>query len=61
MHEDQDLFLVADDARLPDGEHVGRHRRDGQAQRYAPLEVVLPHKLGLNLKAHELNDVLERV
>ena len=61
MHEDENLLLVADDAGLAHRKHVGRHRRDGEAEGDAPLEVVLDDQLGMNLEAHELNDVLECV
>ena len=61
MHKDENLLLVANDAGLADGEDVGRHGGNGEAERDVPLEVVLDDQLRLHLELHELDDVLERV
>jgi riboflavin biosynthesis pyrimidine reductase len=61
MHEDENLFLVADDAGLAHREDVGGHGRDSEAEGDVPLEIVLDHQLRLHLELHELNDVLECV
>jgi len=61
VHEHQDLLLVAVHAGLAHREHVGRDGRDGQAERDAPLELVLDDQLWLNLILHQLDDVLQSV
>jgi len=43
LHEDQDLLLVTDDARLAHREYIGSHGWDGEAEGDCPFELVLHH------------------
>ena len=61
LQEDEDLLLVAHEAGLAHGEHVGCEGRDGEAERDRPLELLLDHQLGLQLVPHQLHDILQHL
>lgn len=61
LEEDEDLLLVAHEAGLAHWEHIGGEGWDGEAEGDCPLELVLSHKLRLQLIPHQLNNILQNL
>lgn len=61
MHKHKYFLFVPVNSRLPYREDVRRDRRNGEAERDGPLELVLDNELRLNLVLHQMDDVLEGV
>ena len=59
LKENENLFLIPNDASLPNWEDIGGNRGHGEAEGDSPLQLALGHQLGLHLKPHQLDDVLQ--
>ena len=61
LKEYKDLLLVTHEAGLANWEHIGREGWDGQTEGDGPLELVLSHKLRLQLIPHQLYNILQNL
>ena len=59
LKEDENLFLVPNDASLSNWEDIGGNRGHGEAEGDRPLQLALSHQLRLHFKSHQLDNVLQ--